>query len=207
MNLHYFGNPEADTILIQAIDERSLSLAEEEAGLIRKMSSIDFYMVAVIVDDWFIDLSPWKAPAVYGNDSFGDGAEKSLEFILGLCSDNTAKYYLGGYSLSGLFALWAAYQTSVFTGIAAVSPSLWFPHFSDYMENHHICCDRVYLSIGDKEGKTRNKVMSSVDDNIRIAYDTLKSRSVDCILEYNRGNHFTDVEKRCARAFSRVIDK
>ena len=41
------------------------------------------------------------------------------------------KLYLGGYSLAGFFSLWAAYQTDRFAGVAAVSPSVWFPGWMD----------------------------------------------------------------------------
>lgn len=49
--------------------------------------------------------SPWKTPAVFGNEDFGDGAVQTLEEILLLCSDKSKTYYIGGYSLSGLFSL------------------------------------------------------------------------------------------------------
>lgn len=55
-----------------------------------------------------------------------------LKTITELCSDPHKTYYLGGYSLAGLFSLWAAYQTNLFAGIAAASPSVWFPGFLDY---------------------------------------------------------------------------
>lgn len=51
------------------------------------------------------DLSPWKAPAVFGKDGFGDGAEDMLQFILRQCADHSKTYYAGGYSMAGLFSL------------------------------------------------------------------------------------------------------
>lgn len=37
------------------------------------------------------------------------------------CTDKDRTYIIGGYSLAGLFALWAAYQTDVFCAVAAAS--------------------------------------------------------------------------------------
>ena len=56
----------------------------------------------------------------------------------------------------GLFSLWAAYQTDTFAGVAAASPSIWFPDFLQYMKEHDIRTESVYLSLGDREEKTRN---------------------------------------------------
>lgn len=56
----------------------------------------------------------------------------------------------------GLFSLWAAYQTDAFAGVAAASPSIWFPDFLQYMKEHDIRTESVYLSLGDREEKTRN---------------------------------------------------
>ena len=50
----------------------------------------------------------------------------------------------------------AAYQTDAFAGVAAASPSIWFPDFLKYMKEHDIRTESVYLSLGDREEKTRN---------------------------------------------------
>ena len=85
-----------------------------------------------------MDLSPWQAPAVFGKDAFGGGASDTLSAMLPLCEDKAKTYYIGGYSLAGLFALWAAYQTDTFKGVAAVSPSVWFPDFENYVFQNRI---------------------------------------------------------------------
>ena len=48
------------------------------------------------------------------------------------------KVILGGYSLAGLFALWAATQTNALYGVAAASPSVWFPGWPEYEAAHPI---------------------------------------------------------------------
>lgn len=65
--------------------------------------------------------------------------------------------------------------------------------------------ENVYLSLGDKEEKARNPVMATVGDRIREAYELLKKQNINCILEWNEGNHFKDADLRTAKAFSWVM--
>ncbi len=201
------GNTDSKTILIQPVDSHSIGSLDDEFNMIRDMSHVDLCLKAVIVDNWFSDLSPWKNPPVFGNDAFGDGAKDTLEYILSLCGDKNAIYLIGGYSLAGLFSLWAAHKTGIFTGVAAASPSVWFPGFIDFINENTINCDCVYLSLGDKEGRTKNRIMSTVDNCISSARETFSDSVKHCTLEYNPGNHFTDVTKRSAKAFAWVLER
>jgi predicted alpha/beta superfamily hydrolase len=117
------------------------------------------------------------------------------------------KLYLGGYSLAGFFSLWAAYQTDRFAGVAAVSPSVWFPGWMDFAHEHSISAPRVYLSLGDKEERTRNPVMRTVGDNIRAQHELLESDAgcTDCTLEMNQGNHFKEPDLRTAKGFAWLL--
>lgn len=130
----------------------------------------------------------------------------TLNEILSYCKDRSRRYVIGGYSLAGLFSLWAAYQTDIFSGVAAASPSIWFPGFKEYMEENPIRSSTVYLSLGDKEEKTRNSVMAKVGERIRDAYENLQESGVNCVLEWNAGNHFKDAEVRTAKGFSWVVN-
>ena len=205
MIIHEFGDVNADTVLIQPVDEHDLAGIENEVSLIAASCDKPFHLIAIEVDHWNIDLSPWKAPAVFGKENFGEGAEGMLNELLKLCADGSKTYYIGGYSLAGLFALWAAYRTDKFTGVAAASPSMWFPGFADYMNENEIKTGAVYLSLGDKEEKARNPVMATVGDRIREAHSLLSERGVKCVLEWNEGNHFKDADARTAKAFAWLI--
>ena len=207
MTSYDFGNQNSSTVLIQPITGHELGLIKNEVAMLQALTGSDFCLIAVIIDNWNIDLSPWNAPAVFGNEAFGAGAADTLNSISEMCNDTQKSYCLGGYSLAGLFSLWAAFQTDLFNGIAAVSPSVWFPGFTDYITEQTIKTDTIYLSLGNKEDKTKNPVMKTVGDRIRQTYDILKDRNVDCTLEWNEGNHFKDVDKRCARAFSWILSQ
>lgn len=205
MEIYEFGSRAADVVLLQPVDERDLDLMEKEVGEIRGSIGADFRLAAFKIDDWNNDLSPWRAPAVFGDREFGEGAEDTFGRIMDHCGDRSKTYFIGGYSLAGLFAIWAAYRTDLFRGVAAASPSMWFPGFSGHMKENMIKCRNVYLSLGDKEEKARNPVMAAVGDKTREAFALLKAQGVNCVLEWNEGNHFKDTELRTAKAFAWVV--
>jgi len=199
MRIHEFGSPDAPVVLIEPVHVPEGM--KEEAERIRNLAGQDFRMLAAEVD-WFQDLSPWRVPAVSGKIAFGDGAEETLEKILNLTGEPGKRYILGGYSMGGLFALWAACRTDAFSAVAAASPSVWFPGFTEYMTSGGIRTGCVYLSLGDREEKTRNPVMATVGDRIREIHAWLRAREIPCCLEWNEGNHFRDLEERMAKGFA-----
>ena len=200
-----YGNRDASTALIQMVDDHDLEGMEAEVAEIRRLTDTDFGLFAFRVRDWNADLSPWPAPAVFGTQDFGSGAADTLAGVLAFCGDRDKTYIIGGYSLAGLFALWAAYQTDAFSGVAAASPSVWFPGFVDYLREHEVKTGRVYLSLGDREAKARNPVMATVGSRIIEAHEILAVRGLDATLEWNPGNHFKDMPLRTARAFAWVM--
>ena len=206
MLTYEYGSRDSDIVLIQPVDDYDLEGIENEFASIISNCNMSFCLIAARIDDWNNDLSPWEAQAVFGREGFGRGASKTLGELLDLCGDKSKAYYIGGYSLAGLFALWAAYQTNVFAGVAAASPSMWFPGFVGYMKENRIKTDTVYLSLGDREEKTRNPVMATVGERIREAHNLLRENSVNCILEWNNGNHFKDADLRTAKAFAWVLN-
>ena len=199
MEIHEYGNPDASIVLIEPIHVPDGM--ETEAEMIRKLAGMDFHLLAVKVN-WFQDLSPWHAPAASGNISFGDGAEETLKKILKLTGNPGKRYVLGGYSMGGLFALWAASRSDAFSAVAAASPSVWFPGFTEYLFSSGIRTGRVYLSLGTKEEMTRNPVMATVGERIRGIHAWLQSQAIPCCLEWNEGNHFRDLEERMAKGFA-----
>ena len=206
MQLYEFGPEGAENVLIQPVGDHDLPLIENEIAEIRRRTEIPFRLTAVKVESWNRDLSPWPAPAVFGNEGFGDGAAALLCEILSLCADEGKRYFIGGYSMAGLFALWSAFQTEAFSGAAAASPSMWFPGLMEYLRGSSCGCGAVYLSLGNREEKTANPVMRTVDDRIREGYELMRGRGVRCILEWNSGGHFKEPDLRTAKAFAWVLE-
>ena len=174
------------------------------------MTSKDFRLLCCKVDNWNSDLSPWEADPVFGKEAFGGKASQTLDFLLKEVIPGYAdkKILIGGYSLAGLFALWAVYQTDVFQGAAAASPSVWFPGFLTYTQDNPIRTGAVYLSLGNREEKTRNPLMSQVGNAIRGIHENLAAqKGVMTTLEWNPGNHFKDPDIRTAKAFAWLLNK
>lgn len=201
----------ATHLLIQPIDEHDLEVLNQEVEAIKELSDKPFSLVAFMIKDWNEELTPWAAPPVFGKTPFGDGAEKTLEFITGQLLPEVQKgiphLILGGYSLAGLFALWAGYQTDRFEGIAAASPSVWYPQWIDYASENKPLAKSVYLSLGDKEEKAKNPVMAQVGNAIRMQHELLTGQGINSIIEWNAGNHFIDSDKRTAKGFAWVMNK
>lgn len=205
----------ADCLLIQPIDEHDLEVLDNEVKTIMSLTDKPFTFVAFEIKDWQSELTPWAAPAAFGKIPFGDGAEATLFYIkdilipkleqMQLYDKATMQCLLGGYSLAGLFALWAGYQSPRFDGIAAVSPSVWYPRWIEYAVTHKPLAPAVYLSLGDKEEKTKNPVMAQVGNCIRKQQELLTAHGINTILEWNAGNHFQHSDERMAKGFAWLL--
>lgn len=203
-----YGTASAEYLLLQMANEHDLAGMERETEAIRRQAAHTFLLVAVQVENWIDDLSPWPAPPVWGKQGFVGRAGNTLAWleqaVPGIRQQYSikedCKVVLGGYSLAGLFALWAATQTNALYGVAAASPSVWFPDWPEFEAAHPIQAQRVYLSLGDREEYTRNQTMAAVGDNIRALHTALTRRGTACTLEWNEGGHFKDTDLRTARA-------
>ena len=195
-------------VIIQPVDEHDQRGLEEEVAWLSSHSSATFTLVAFLISDWNVELSPWKAPAVFGREDFGEGASKTLCYVLDelVPKFKGNRYCLGGYSLAGLFALWSSCQTDKFDGIVAASPSVWFPKWIEYATDNKPLTESIYLSLGDKEEKTKNSVMAQVGNIIRRQNELLTGQIEKTILEWNPGNHFVDSGKRTAKGFAWVMN-
>ena len=52
MTIYEYGNPDADTVLIQLTGDHELSVLKNGVEEIRKRTSTDFRLIAAKVDDW-----------------------------------------------------------------------------------------------------------------------------------------------------------
>ena len=136
-----YGNPASNYVFLQLVDIQDHSLPEQETVLLEELTgNTDWSIATVPIADWNQELTPWTADPVFGNTGFGNGAPKTLNRILtevipAIDAEYPAAhrvYILCGYSLAGLFSLWAACQTDMFSGIVAASPSVWYPGWLPY---------------------------------------------------------------------------
>jgi predicted alpha/beta superfamily hydrolase len=209
------GSASPQWVLIQPMDEHDSNAKKEEYRVIESSTSVPFALVGFLVDDWREELVPWTAPPVFGRKPFGDGAAQTLTFIEKdllpevhgrLSLSTSSRFLLGGYSLAGLFALWAGYQSDAFVGICAASPSVWYPRWLEYAEANRMKSQAVYLSLGDKEGKTKNTRVASVEQCIQQQSQLLDQNGITHTLEWNPGGHFVDAGKRTGKGFAWLMN-
>ena len=211
-------NEDTEYILIQPVDENDISVLDNEVKHIEENTDRNFSLVAFKIEDWNSELTPWEMPLLRGKGNFGDGATRTLEFIKNdlipavseyiNIENKEIKYILGGYSLAGLFSLWSGYQTDIFEGIAAVSPSVWYKKWIEYVEAEKPLSEKIYLSLGDTEEKTKHQILSKIGNNIRKQHEILEnSGNVKTVLEWNEGNHFKNPDIRTAKGFLWVMNK
>ena len=170
-------------------------------------------LLAFPAQDWDRELTPWKAPGLRGKDpDFGGEAEVFLAGLLAAVGEAEAALpekpktrLLLGYSLGGLFALWAGTRTDAFPLLASVSGSLWYDGWCQYLEEHPCRAGKVYLSLGEKEPKARNPRMARVGECTERTEALLRSSGLETTLEWNPGGHFNEPEARMARAVRALL--
>ena len=207
------GDPAfCDWLLVQPVSAEDGGMAEEETAFLREACPGISVALAAVQTDWFNELAPWTAEPVFpGRPAFGAGAPELLREILDgllpalLGGNHRPRLLLGGYSLAGLFALWAGCQTDVFEGIAAVSPSVWYPGWTEYAKAHPFRAKAAYLSLGDREAKTRHPLMRTADTALISQRETLEAQGIPVLLEWNPGNHFQNAAQRTAKGFAALI--
>ena len=182
----------------------------------RKMGGGDFNLLSIGGLDWNRDMSPWEcAPVMAQDEGYAGGADSYLSLLLeeilpeGLkrLPESPSWTGIAGYSLAGLFALYALYRTDTFARAASMSGSLWFPGFGDFVRSHDMkrAPEKLYLSLGDKEAKTRNPYLKTVQENTEAAVQLYRDRGLDVTWELNPGNHFRDAEKRSAKGILGIL--
>ena len=201
-------------------------------------------LVNVGVDLWEENFSPWCAPRVFAKGpNFGDGAQKTLDTLINQVipwaeselTESPSYRVLVGYSLAGLFSLWAgvspqvargcqpddvlsqsgpssqpyAVPAATFQRIGAVSGSFWFPGLLDYVDQQlsggAVGLTHAYLSLGDREARTPNPQIMHVRENAELLASKLESVGITSTFELNRGNHFQNVEGRMQKALDWLV--
>jgi predicted alpha/beta superfamily hydrolase len=114
---------------------------------------------------------------------------------------------ISGYSLAGLFSLYAICKSDIFDRAASMSGSLWFPDFVQFFKtNLKRKPSKIYLSLGDKESSARNSYLRTVKDKTIELYDAVVEQGIDCVFESNPGNHFFESDKRCANGIAWILN-
>lgn len=163
-------------------------------------------LVMIYPYDWDYCMTPWK----YHDKNMGKtgGGEEFLSwFISEIYDEKYQRQYIGGYSLGGLFALFAACEKELFDGVMSVSGSLWYPGALEYFNEKSIGkrIGKIYMSLGDKESLTKNAEREKVGFNTEKLAEVF-GKTKEVFFEYNRGGHFTDINGRIAKSILTEIN-
>lgn len=163
--------------------------------------------------DWNNDLTPWPAKGIFKKEkNFGGKASAFLKDLTEEYLDNiessigvaSAERALVGISLSGLFAIWAGTQTDKFNGIASISGSLWYDDFTSRFASMSVnpSVQKFFISLGQKEKKSKEPRMSTVEDATNEIVRILKEKGVPVDYVLDPGTHFSPIVPRLQEAFS-----
>ena len=177
-----------------------------------------FTLVAISDLDWNHDMAPWDSPAAFKKGTpFTGGADDYLRLLVDEIIPEAEKDLatppawrgIAGYSLAGLFALYAIYRTDVFSRVGCMSGSLWFPGFKEYIFSHEPKKppDCIYFSLGDKEAKTRNPVLKTVQENTEEIQTFYQNKGIDTVFQLNPGNHFVQGEERTTAGIEWLLSR
>ena len=176
-------------------------------------------IVVIEAVNWNDDLTPWPAAGVFKKAKpFGGQAVLFLDKLtneiipeaergLGV---EVAERTIMGVSLSGMFAVWACFNTNAFTNIISISGSLWYDSFTEWMNEHAPSSQikKVCMLLGEKEKNAKDKRMATVEERTLAAAEILKSNSQAAVLfELVDGTHFSPILPRLDRAFEVVYGR
>ena len=182
----------------------------------QKLEQKVFNLLCIGNLNWNQDMSPWYCPPVSPKDTpCMGGAEEYLTLllddILPKCLKRVegvpAHISIAGYSLAGLFALYALYHTDVFRRVASMSGSLWFPDFKEYVFSHEMKRkpEKLYLSLGDREARTGNRYLRAVQQNTESIAAHFRDAGIDVTFEMTPGNHFRNAAMRSAKGILAIV--
>lgn len=169
----------------------------------------EYTIIAVIVDDWFSDLSPWKSSLL--DNKFEGKASYTFDYIqkeiISIYKEKR-DIYIMGYSLAGLFAIWSLCNCDSLSGAVSCSGSLWYPEFLDYLvkESEKLSGKKVYLSVGGKEANSSDPMMANVITATMKSAELLKENNR---IKFNldKGGHFANTAKRLVKGIAYILSK
>lgn len=219
VNIEIFLPEETEKPLPLVILNDDMDQGKETYDLCKELNTKPFVMAYLSGFDWNSDLSPWPCDPIFRKgEPFAGKADEYLELITekilpaiqdelnqkGIIISYNA---IAGYSLAGLFALYAATKTDLFHRIVSASGSLWYPDFEKYFMENGISpdIDRIYLSLGDLESRTKNPIMSTVQDKTERICQYLSDK-IKAVFELNEGNHFKDASLRTAKGIRYILE-
>lgn len=164
-------------------------------------------VVTVPIGSWGATLTPWPAPALYrGEDDYAGQADQTLEWLVGEAMPaaeasahlTPAARAIVGYSLAGLFSLYAFAHDSRFAAVGCLSGSLWYDGWLEHLEGLALPASGRYafFSLGTKERRGPQPRLKQVQERTEACVELLRRRGVQADLVMNPGGHLTHINER-----------
>lgn len=168
-----------------------------------------FTLISIPTPNWNDSLTPWRCEGLFAEDKPFEGNARQHLLQLETIVAQTEKHIgitpqhrcIAGYSLAGLFATWAPFNTTLFDALASASGSLWYPDFSEYVSTNTFTKKPLcaYFSLGTKEAKTPSRLLRSVSQRTKCVVSSFQEKGVETLFESNPGNHFKEPDLRMAK--------
>ena len=209
----FFKNENEDVPIVYAnmYTEEGRSVLEQ----CKKLGCKPFHLVSITNLRWDEELSPWAhEPVVSKSDRFTGEADQYVGCmtckIIPIIEDKIeppTRRIIAGYSMGGLFALYAPYVTDMFSGSVSASGSVWYPRFVSYVKEHDFLRkpDAIYLSLGDTESRTKNPFFSQTENCMKELFSIYQNRTIESMFELNPGNHYKDAAYRLAKGITWIL--
>ena len=194
--------------------------SEEEEAVVKLLQGQEYFSFPLLCInnlEWQKDMCPWDSPALINTEKdFIGGADEYLSLLekkiipkaVEILGEEPTYYALAGYSLAGLFALYAGYRSALFSRIASVSGSLWYPDFVSFAKEKKMLskAEKLYLSLGTEEAKTKHAFLSTIERKTRELVEHYQSSGYCVNFKLNPGNHFCEVEQRIEKGIRWIME-
>lgn len=211
-----YKNKDIPIIILNTFDEDGQEIWDQSKELTDK----EYILVTISNINWNQDMSPWYMDRLFkAEDDYTGKADEYIELLTDkIIPEITttikeklnilpSQYILAGYSLAGLFAIYSLYKTDKFDKIISCSGSFWYPNFIQFVKTNELQKkpEKIYFSLGNRESKTKNEMMSKVEENTKYLKQFYDEYGVETIYEENQGNHFQDVSNRIAKGIYWIL--
>lgn len=212
MEVRYVREGSKDNIFVYITGKGMEDISGDICKKICDAGYENYSVCVVIVEDWDGMLTPWS-DKVDNRVFLGNGRKflSELEKEVGFIKEKyerAPKVYLVGYSLAGLFSMWALFESDIFDGCVSASGSLWYSGWLEYAKIHKLKNKAdIYISLGKKEPNTKNQTMKQVGINTEGTYEIIKNdiNAKRTFFEWNEGGHFLDAAGRIAKGMEWIL--
>lgn len=210
LNLYLAEDPKLPLIILNLYESNQDSLFK-----LYPTQQANFNLLTIHNLNWYQDLVPWDSESIFkGDEPFVGKADLYLKLLTALIipkvlTEHNLKpqyFALGGYSLAGLFATYASFKCDLFTKIASMSGSLWYPNFIEFVKEHHTSenLKEAFFSIGNENVKRNPFLCHTKEKTFEIA-EIFKERGVKTSFIQNEGGHQHQVPLRVKQGLDFLI--